>query len=87
MKLQTKVEVTNPLGAGTPQTIWTCDLLPRGSGNRKHAQKLAHFLEHHPSLDGHIERIETNSSRVRVHLKPSFNADTWAELHADPHAA
>lgn len=48
-------------------------LLPRGSGNRAAACRLAASFRQNPYLKPHLIRVVAGASRVTVHLRPSID--------------
>lgn len=48
-------------------------LLPRGSGNRNMARRLANHFRTNPELKPNVHKVVCGTSRVTVHLIPSVD--------------
>lgn len=48
-------------------------LLPRGSGNRNTARRLANHFRTNAELKPHVKKVVCGTSRVTVHLIPSID--------------
>lgn len=68
VELRTRVK-----GLGTKRAVVVLDvlLLPRGSGNRTRARRLADAFRKHELMGPHISRVVCGASRVTVHLRAS----------------
>lgn len=69
-----QVEVTTKIKlGGETGSILILDvaLLPKGSGNRAAAQRLAEGFRRSPELAPHVVKMTTGTSRVIVHLRNS----------------
>lgn len=61
--------------------VLDCLFLPRGSGNRYKAKRLAQQLREHDPMSKHINKITCGSSRVTVEFLPSLNlVSDWLDL-------
>ena len=58
---------------GTPLVILSVILLPRGSGNRNRARRLADAFRNHPRMKPHIREVICGASRVTVHMRSSLS--------------
>ena len=69
-----QIEVTSKIKfAGDTGSVLILDvaLLPKGSGNRAAAERLAHDFRTNPELAPHVEKITAGTSRVIVQLRNS----------------
>ena len=74
-----QVKMINRLGSlgdqdKMPETVMQIDILPRGSGNRNLARRLAEAFESHDLMGDHVTEVRAGASRVTVHIKPSLAA-------------
>jgi hypothetical protein len=58
---------------GKPELILDVALIPRGSGNRAAARRLAKQFREEGRLKSHLKRVVAGSSRVTVHLRLSVD--------------
>jgi hypothetical protein len=52
--------------------VMVVDLLPRGTGNRNYARRLADAFATHEKLAPHIVKATPGASKVTVHFRPSI---------------
>lgn len=70
-----------------PELIMQMMLLPRGSGNKNKARRLAQAFKEHPKMKPHIKRVVTGSSSVTVHMLSSLALmDVLNEISAEAKA-
>ncbi len=68
IEVRTRARVTRQ---GRPTVVMDLLLLPRGSGNRNRARRLAQVFRQHPTMKRHVIRVVCGASRVTVHMKAS----------------
>lgn len=57
---------------GKAEVLLQLLLVPRGSGNRRTAQRLAKSFRDHPIMKPHITKVVCGCSAVTVHLRSSL---------------
>ena len=67
-----RVEVTTKFKFSEGIVIIDVALVPRGSGNRAAARRLAQSFRNHDRLKPHIVKVTCGSSRVLVHFRSSL---------------
>lgn len=79
MKIEVRTRMRIARG-GVPTVVLDLLLLPRGSGNRNRARRLAQAFREHPKMKRHVRRVVCGTSRVTVHLRASvpMMRDIWA---------
>lgn len=70
MQVETKTRIKLARD-GTPVVILDMLLLPRGSGNRNAARRLADAFRRDVRFKDHIRKISCGASRVTVHCRSS----------------
>jgi hypothetical protein len=70
IEVKTRSRVTR---LGVPEIIVQCTFLPRGSGNRYKARRLAELYKRSEELKPHIRRIVVGTSAVTVHMRASLS--------------
>ena len=69
MDVRTRVQTTKRHGV---EIVMTVALLPRGSGNRGKAARLAKQFKTDPVLGSHVLSAVAGASKVTVRLRPSL---------------
>jgi len=69
VEVKTKAYVTRD---GQPRVVMTLDLVPRGSGNRANARRIAAAARGHRIMGPHITRVVVGASRVVLHMRASL---------------
>ncbi len=70
MQTEVKTRIKKLRGGGT-EVVMDLLLLPRGSGNRPMAKRLAAAFKAHPVLAPHVRSVKAGASKVTIHLTPS----------------
>ena len=68
-EVKTRARVTRK---GEPELVVEVALLPRGSGNRYKARKLAEVFRSDARVKDHIKRVVCGTSKVTVHFRSSL---------------
>lgn len=56
------------------EVVVVIDLVPRGSGNRNMARRLADEFRDHEVLGVHLLEVRAGASRVTLHFRPTWEA-------------
>lgn len=58
---------------GRVEMVMEILLLPRGSGNRYKARRLAQAFKEHRIMGPHIHKVVCGTSKVALHMEPSLD--------------
>ncbi|HEX2973366.1 MAG TPA: hypothetical protein VHP11_13610 [Tepidisphaeraceae bacterium] len=91
MKIEVTTKVRFLKGGESSELILRVNFLPRGSGNRNKAKRLADAFREHESMKQHIRKVVCGASSVTVHMLNSYDlamdliglqVDKWIEQRA-----
>lgn len=71
-RLELRVRAVGGIGRRAPEVVVSLAIVPRGSGNRYKARRLADAFASDERMKRHLKRVVCGASRVTLHLRPSL---------------